>query len=132
MYKEGKYKPLSLAESILWAKEVYKIFEAANVKVIRMGLHPSEGILCGDDLIDGPFHVSYREQVMTEIWWDELKPLLNSVKKKALEIAVHPTQLNYAIGYEARNKKRLLADYNFVTFIKDDSLENRNYYVNTD
>ena len=56
LYRKGKYKPLSMEEAVKWTTGIMKIFEAANVAVIRVGLHPSEGLLNGTDLVAGPFH----------------------------------------------------------------------------
>ncbi|MBC8488433.1 MAG: radical SAM protein [Bacteroidetes bacterium] len=127
MYKEGKYQPLTLKEAVKWSKKLLLIFEKANVKVIRLGLHPSEGLLSGEELVAGPFHPSFRELVLTEIWNDLLKPLLDSEKSGEIEIHVPPGQLNYAIGYEGRNKKMLLGKYQQVKFCSDQELTGREY-----
>ncbi len=81
MFKEGRFKPLTLDEAVSWSKELLLIFEKADVKVIKLGLHPSEGLLSGEELIAGPFHQSFRELVLTEIWSDILKPLKDSSAK---------------------------------------------------
>ena len=127
MYEEGKYQPLTLKEAVRWSKKLLLIFEKANVKVIRVGLHPSEGLLSGEELVAGPFHPSFRELVLTEIWNNLLKPLLDSDKTGEIEIHVAPGQLNYAIGYEGRNKKMLLEKYQQVKFYSDQELTGREY-----
>ncbi|MCD4789130.1 MAG: hypothetical protein K8R37_03945, partial [Bacteroidales bacterium] len=96
-------------------------------KVIRVGLHPSEGLLSGEELVAGPFHPSFRELVLTEIWNNLLKPLLDSDKTGEIEIHVAPGQLNYAIGYKGRNKKMLLGKYQQVKFYSDQGLTGREY-----
>jgi len=67
-YNEGKYVPLSIEEAINRTKKILPLFEAEGVKVLRVGLHPSEGLLSGHELIAGPFHQSFKELVLTEIW----------------------------------------------------------------
>ena len=42
LFKKGKYKPLSMEEAVRWSAKVCDIFEKNNVKVIRIGLHPSK------------------------------------------------------------------------------------------
>ena len=54
LYLSGLYNPLSLEDAIMWCKELIKIFEEANVNILRMGLHPSEGLINGKNLIAGP------------------------------------------------------------------------------
>jgi histone acetyltransferase (RNA polymerase elongator complex component) len=126
MYRRGQYKPLSLDEAVLWSKDLLKIFEAGNVEVIKLGLHPSEGLLSGEELIAGPFHPSFRELVLTEIWWEILEPLIKN-KERKIDIYVPPDQINYAVGYYALNKKRL--KYKEVKFIAHQNLKGRKFKV---
>ena len=112
---------MSLEEAVNWTKQILPIFENAGVKLIRVGLHPSEGLLTGEELIAGPFHISFRELVLTEIWNDKLKPLLIREGIEKLKIMVPFGSLNHAIGYNARNKKMLLRKFKSVSFYEGDS-----------
>lgn len=129
MYHSGIYKPLSLESAVGWSKELLKIFEAGGVDVIKLGLHPSEGLLSGHDLIGGPFHQSFRELVLTEIWSDLLEPLFQK-KGERIEITVPSDQFNYAVGYEAKNKKFLLNNFREVVFKPSENMKGRNFQVN--
>jgi histone acetyltransferase (RNA polymerase elongator complex component) len=129
LYRKGKYHPLSLDEAVTWSKELLKIFENANVKVIRIGLHPSEGLITGEDLVAGPFHPSFRELVLTEIWNDLLKPLIKN-RGHQIEITVAPEQLNYAIGYGAKNRKFLQKTFTTALFHVTQELNGRTFSVN--
>jgi hypothetical protein len=119
-----------LDEAVSWSKELLKIFEEANVKVIRMGLHPSEGLLSGDELVAGPFHPSFRELVLTEIWHELLKPLIEK-KGQHVEVSVAPNQLNYAIGYKGKNRFFLQKYFKNVKFYPNDHIYGRNYFSET-
>ena len=130
LYNEGKYSVLEMDEAINRSAEVYKILESGGVRVIRLGLHPSEGLLSGDELVAGPFHEAFRELVMTEIWGEQLLPLIKDPKTEKLEIHTNPSQYNFAIGYAAKNKKTLLKHYKNVVFMRDDKLTGREYHVN--
>ena len=120
-YEKGKYTPLSLEEAVNWTKQILPVFENAGVKVIRVGLHPSEGLMDGEELIAGPFHISFRELVLTEIWNDKLKPLLETAQEGNLKITIPFGNLNHAIGYKAKNKNMLLEKYKFVSFSEGES-----------
>ena len=128
-YNEGKYRPLSLPEAVLWSKHLLLKFEQAGVRVIRLGLHPSEGLLTGDELVAGPFHPSFRELVLTEIWHDLLLPLTNEKETgtEFLELEVPSGELNYAVGYGGKNKKWLLEYFAGVKFREDPALSGRTY-----
>ena len=128
-YKQGKYKPLDLDEAVNWTKHILPIFENAGTNVIRVGLHPSEGLLSGEELIDGPFHPSFKELVLSRIWGDLLESQTNLIKKRNIEIRVSPKQLNYAIGYKSENKIRLNNKFETVRIIPDLSIEGRNFKI---
>jgi histone acetyltransferase (RNA polymerase elongator complex component) len=121
MYRKEKYRPLSLEEAINWSKELLLLFENAGVEVLKLGLHPSEGLLSGDELVAGPFHPSFRELVLTEIWYDLLTSLSLSPGDR-LQIFVPPGQLNYAIGHKGKNRKKLLSYFKEVSFYIDPGL----------
>ena len=127
-YRANKYIPLSLDEAVTRAKEVYKIFEESGVRVIRMGLHPSEDLLSGSSLIAGPFHVSFKELVMTELWNEQVLDLTVN-DSRCIEIYVPCKQLNYAAGYNAKNKIMLQSKFNSVKFKNDLNLVRREYRV---
>ncbi|MCD4732011.1 MAG: radical SAM protein [Bacteroidales bacterium] len=128
MYAAGIYKPLSLDNAVSWSKDLLKIFESGGVDIIKLGLHPSEGLLSGHDLIAGPFHQSFRELVLTKIWGELFEPMLLK-KGEKIEIFVPPDQFNYAVGYEARNKKLLLNNFREVVFKPSSNLKRRIFKV---
>ena len=129
LYEEGKYIPLEMKEAVHRSAEVFKVFETAGLRVIRMGLHPSEGLLSGEDLVAGPFHEAFRELVMTEIWSEHFAPLMKDSDYETLELFISPAQFNFAIGYGAKNKKSLLKFYNTVVFRQNENLKAREYHA---
>jgi len=127
LYHAGEYQALSLNEAVDWTADILELFEQAKVKILRVGLHPSEGLLDGSELVAGPFHPSFRELVYTEIW---RKKLLNiHHDSNSIIISVNPKELNYAIGYNGTNKKFLKMKFKKVKFIADSALINRNFQL---
>ncbi len=126
MYMENKYEPLDLEEAICWCGQILPTFEEAGVRILKVGLHPSEGFLSGDDLVAGPFHPSFRELVETQLWHDLLEPL-TLISGQELKIFVPDRQLNYAIGYEGVNKKMLEENYLKVVFSPSSDLAGRTF-----
>jgi len=121
LYNNGIYQPLSLEDAVSWSKEILRTFEKNNITILRVGLHPSEELVDGKSLIAGPFHPSFKEMVMTEIWNEIIFENLNGAKSKNLIIKVNNKQLNYAVGYKGRNKNQLLAKGIKVKFVGDPS-----------
>ncbi len=129
MYKDGSYMPLSMEDAVLRSASVLRILEQGNVKIIKMGLHPSDAFISGDELVAGPFHEAFRELVMTEIWAEEFTPLRQRSEHRHIEIEVAPRQFNFAIGYAAKNKKTLLEFYDTVVFYRNENLNARKYHA---
>lgn len=63
MYIRGDYVPYSLEEAVYISGEMLKLYNEAKVKVIRIGLQPTDTITTGKDIVDGPFHPAFRELV---------------------------------------------------------------------
>jgi histone acetyltransferase (RNA polymerase elongator complex component) len=134
LFLAGKYDPLSVENAVAWAKEIVPVFETSAVKIIRLGLHPSEGLLQGLNLVTGPFHVSFAELVHTEIWNALLKPLILTSPEKNLSfpaenisIAVAPGQINAAVGYHGKNRDMLKQRFTGVKFHGNPRLEGRTF-----
>ncbi|MCX6231894.1 MAG: radical SAM protein [Bacteroidetes bacterium] len=129
LYLENKYKALSLSESIIAIKSIIPIFENAKIRIIRIGLHPSED-LQSDAYIAGPLNPSIRELVETELWKDQLIVYAkNPDKNKNITIFVAPKMFNFAIGYHAFNKIMLEKSYKNVKFMRDCNLNERDFYA---
>lgn len=131
LYIKGKYKALTIDESIDAIKNIIPIFEKANVNIIRIGLHPSKD-LQGAAFVAGPYHSSLRELIETKLWEDKLKIYTeNSENHQNINIFVAPKMFNFAIGYHAANRKILEKKYRKVKFSIDSDLEKRAFYVHT-
>ena len=127
LYHAGKYQPLSLDEAVERTAALFPVFEDAGINIIRTGLHPSEGLLNKNEHVAGPFHVSFKELVLTRLWQKQLSEIETSDKK--IKVFVPPKQMNAAIGYSGKNKKMLLKKFESVKFYSDASLKNREFYV---
>lgn len=121
MYEKGEYKVLSMEDAISWSKEVLKIFNEANIKVLRVGLHPSEELELGKSLVAGPIHPSFKEMVLSELWNDVLNDLQLHKGKSIANVAKN--QLNYAIGYQGKNRNTLLSNGYDIKFVANENLK---------
>lgn len=119
LYKAGKYKALSLEEAVDWTAEIYKVFSQTDITILRVGLHPSEALIKGEQLLAGPFHVSFKELVLTKLWQEKLEKIPDNTKT----ISVNPREINYAIGYNGVNRKILQEKFPFLKFISDSNVQ---------
>ena len=132
LFLEGKYTALSLEEAVNRVADIVPLFIKAGVNILRIGLHPSEGLLDNTSLVAGPFHVAFGEMVFSEIWRRILSMLVfENSKKNVLTITVAPGMVNSAIGHKALNKAFLLESFRKVTFIESADLKGFEYNVDT-
>jgi histone acetyltransferase (RNA polymerase elongator complex component) len=132
LYNHGEYKALSLEECISTLKLLIPVFDDAQVKILRVGLHPSKDLQLGA-YIAGPFHPSLRELVETEIWKDKFEVIIHKADSQSnLIVSVSKKQFNFAIGFKSKNKKQLEDHFKSVKFIIDNNLLNKDFYVRLD
>lgn len=133
IYRNGEYDVLSIEEAAQTTADLLVLFEENNVKVIRVGLHPSEGLLNHSAYLAGPFHPSFREIAESLIWKKifEIEFLHNLVPhkrtNKSLKIFLASKQLNVGIGYNATNRLMLKNCYKEVKFYTDTNLSKRDF-----
>lgn len=106
MYAKNLYTPLSLPDAVEWCKDLYVYFNNVNINILRIGLHPTEDLRSGVNLIAGPFHISFKELVLTAVWRDRIQEILRQTGSDSATITVPHSEINYAVGYNSANKKQ--------------------------
>lgn len=104
-YLAGRYQPLTVEEAVEWCKDLYVFFQSASITVLRMGLHPTKDLREGEHLLAGPFHVSFKELVLTALWHDRIAAQIEQEGRADITVLVPPGELNYAVGYGSANRK---------------------------
>lgn len=126
-WMRGKYLPLTLNEAVNQAATIYSFFESRGVKVLRTGLYPSEELVNNSGFLAGPFHPSFKELVMSEIWRRLLEKV--EVKSSSVRVTVAANQLNHAIGFKKSNLNFLKTKFKSPVFMVNHSLKDRAFYV---
>lgn len=152
-YRAGLYRPLSLDEAVAWCAEILPLFEAAGVRVLRVGLHPSEDLVSGEGFVAGPFHPAFRALADSAIWgkiWRKEgfagttdgarvavdvaeNPLSDSTtgpmpaRSGRLKLWVPAGQVNAANGHHGENKRYLESRFRKVSIYGDPTLNGREY-----
>lgn len=102
LYNAGTYKPYELYEAVEITKIIYSMLITNNIKVIRVGLQPTEEINEGKELIAGPFHPAFRELVESSLY-NEL--ILNEVPKEYMgEIHIKVNEKDLSKLYAHKKK----------------------------
>lgn len=133
LFHNGLYSPLSLDNAISLVKDIILIFESVDIKIIKVGLHPSDK-LTDNGIVAGPFHYSFRQLCETEIWHDIFTSYFttkNTSTLSSVDVFVSPSNICSAVGYQTKNKLLLSKLFNKVRFISDQNLKQREFYVHT-
>ena len=102
MYKRGEYRPYSLDEAVNISKIVYGMLVANQINVIRIGLQPTEEINEGGDIIDGPFHPSFRELVESNLYNDMIFEEIHKHNKSSYEIFINSRDISKLYAYRKK------------------------------
>lgn len=125
LYESGAYRPQTLEEAVVLCGELLDLFEAADVRVIRVGLH------AGTDLekkrLAGPYHPAFRQLVESRRFLSRLLPELSG--PGAYAVAVNPREISTALGQGRENLNRLARKGCAVRFTQDPALPRGEFRV---
>ena len=107
MFNRGEYKPYELEKAIEVSKIVYGMFEGSGVKVIRIGLQPTEEINVDGDIVEGPFHPAFRELVESNVYCDIIEEYIKS-KGMIESIYINPKELSKLYANKKEYFKKML------------------------
>ena len=125
-YQTGRYRPLSLQTAITRVKQLYLLFQEAQIPVIRMGLQHSVGFDKPDTILAGPYHPAFGHLVYSELFLDNAILTIKSkrIKGGTVAIRVHPNNVSKMRGQKNKNIKTLKQQFHFnsVDIIPDSTI----------
>lgn len=107
MYNRGDYVPYSLDEAVYISGEMLKLYNEAKIKVIRIGLQPTDTITTGKDIVDGPFHPAFRELVEGHLICETLDK--KCPKEKDIIVEINEKDISKLYTNKKQYFKRFLA-----------------------
>jgi histone acetyltransferase (RNA polymerase elongator complex component) len=113
MHRRVEYTPISLDEAVFRACEAKKIFDAGNIKILRIGLHSSGNI---NNCI-GPYHPAFGELVEGEIMYEKLYKSIKNIdiavtdKSGGIIIETAGCNISKVAGHGRRNILRLETEF---------------------
>ncbi|MCQ2454854.1 MAG: radical SAM protein [Clostridia bacterium] len=114
LYADGFYKPQTLEDAVGLATKLLEIFNNANIKVIRLGLHSIEP----DSYISGPWHPAFSELCISNLYFLRVKDMLS--EKGEYTLFVNPSEVSKIIGQKRINISKL-HELGFDCTVKTDS-----------
>jgi len=116
MYLEGKYTPLNLNAAVGICAKLLELYEQNGIKVIRIGLQPTDNINENFDVLAGPFHPSFRQLVESRVFLFKIENYIKEYKlytEHDIIIYTGKSCLSNVIGQRRENIEYLKAKYNF-------------------
>jgi histone acetyltransferase (RNA polymerase elongator complex component) len=107
MWRSGEYSPLTLDEAVELCSEALEIFEAAGIKVIRLGLQPGEEL--EKSLLAGPYHPSFGHLVKSRLALKKMLKALEGFGGAAPRFMVNERELSIYKGIGGGNVRKIKA-----------------------
>ena len=103
MYSRGEYLPWSLDRMLQLVKAAMIEFEKVDIPVIRVGLHSDPSML--ENLVDGPYHPSFRYLVESLIARDKMVSMIERLKNIPTDLTfiVPSNKVSLYLGYKKSN-----------------------------
>ncbi len=120
MYTSGGYTPQTVEGAVNLCKTLLLMFEAENIKVIRLGLQSTDEICENGSVIAGPVHSAFGELVENEIYYDIISSVIGDLRDTAVTIAVNDRSVSKAVGNKRRNIVKFKNERNIDLKIKGD------------
>jgi len=107
MYSRGEYLPWSLDRMLQLVKTAMIEFEKADIQVIRVGLHSDPSML--ENLVDGPYHPSFRYLVDSMIAMDKMVSMIERLKNIPPELTfiVPSNKVSIYLGHKKSNLHKI-------------------------
>ncbi len=114
-YRDGKYTPLSLEESVRLAGQMVNIFTENKVKVIRVGLQSSDGMDDPSMVVAGPWHPAFGHLVFSRIMFEKACARIDRYCRShsvcRLWLRVHPSSESRLRGDKNENMEQFRLRY---------------------
>lgn len=129
LYESGEYNPPDAFEAAKFCAKLIPMFENADIKVIRVGLHDSDSLR--SNMISGAFHPALRELCEGQMYYENIMTEINRIGISGgnIIISVPKSALSKAIGQKAINKNMLIASGYKPQFIEDFTLAERQVLI---
>lgn len=115
--QKGAYVPLSVDEAVKRAVAILSVFDAAQVRCLRIGLCENEG-LRGESVVGGAHHPALGELVRGEQYLARMDALLRDCqgesRGKRVQFSVPPGCCSQALGQHRRNAEILCDRYELL------------------
>lgn len=115
LFESGEYRSFGFEQTVDLCAELLREFEAAGIRVIRMGLHASEEV--ESEMLGGVYHPAFREIVESRLFLNDMKRELLTREKGNYMIYTDSRNISRAVG-QKRGNIAALRELGYVVQIK--------------
>ncbi len=119
LWRAGTYQPQTMEAAVALCAELLEQFEAAGVRIIKVGLHAGEELR--SRVLAGPYHPAFRElcegRVMLRRLWDQLERERPS--PGPVSVRVRPADRSRMAGHGGVNFRALHQAGYGITIVED-------------
>lgn len=105
LYQSGEYKSFGFEQTVDLCAELLREFNAAGIRVIRMGLHASDDV--AREMLGGVYHPAFCEIVESRLFLGDVKKALFDKPKGNYVIYTDSRNISRAVGQKRSNIKAL-------------------------
>lgn len=104
LYTLGQYVPYTLDESVDLCAKLIMMFESADIKVIRLGLHYSDSLV--NESLGDNYHPAFKELCEAKIFYNSFLELSKECSSKELDVFINQKSLSKFLGQKKSNLKK--------------------------
>ena len=105
-YGDGAYTPLSMNQAIVYCCRAKELFEAAGIRVLRLGLQAADNL--ENSLVAGPYHPAFGELVTARLWLKRSRKILSSLPASShIVFTLSDRDVSAFVGRKRCNIERL-------------------------
>lgn len=120
LYKAGVYTPQSVEQAVELCVQLMEIFEQAEIRIIRLGLHESEEVK--GKMTAGAYHPAFKELCLARLYYNAAAAQLADKPQGAYTLAVGPRYLSQMIGQNKENIQKFAAAGYTIRVMADNTL----------
>lgn len=110
LWQAGHYAEHTVEDAVNVCAEIVPLFEAAEIKIIRLGLNPTEELSSGA-AVGGAYHPALGELVYSRIMRNKAEILLKGCKGRDVTLGVNRSDVSKAVGQHRRNVDFLVSEH---------------------
>lgn len=107
LYRQGRYRPLSLSRAVVLAARITSILERGGIPVIRTGLQPSPELEAS--VVAGPYHPAMGELVKARVFFKRLRRQLTPYRGEPCLLTIAARDRSLLSGPQRCTLRRLEA-----------------------